>query len=445
MKKNKINLITYITALSILISGCKMGLENIFFNSKNDISKKTYTNSSTETNNETSPSIIETINETETITIIEQTITEPKEIIDNIEPTIEETNPTIEQTEPTIPNIQNQIVSATTELNIRSSNTAESLKIGNLKIYETAIKILSCDNNWDLIKHDDGIGYVCNDYLNYTEEYIETEYVHEEYKDIVLTKTELNFRTSPTTESEIILTFDENTELQVVAKVNNEWLLVKYNENFGYVHRDYTISLLDKINEQYPELNLLEIDIKKVIYTNATELNIRTGNSINYDIIGDLETFESARVIEEYEDWYLILTNEYNIGFINKKYTKVLNDLFVIVDISKQRLYMYYNNELCYIAPVTTGKNSTPSDIGLDKIWYMGENEEIIPGYFVDYWMPYNLSMEGLHDAERWRKDGYGTEIYKFAGSNGCINMKLKDARIIYNNVSIGTKVLVHK
>jgi len=421
-----------------------MGIDNFFNNQKNKYIKNDFTTSTTETNNAISPSITETININETIIPPESTIIETQEN-NNIVPTIGETIPIIEETEPTIPNIKDEIVTATTEVNIRSSNTAKSLKIGNLKIYESAIKILSCDNNWDLIKHDDGIGYVCRDYLNYTKEYIETEYEHQEYKDIVLTKTELNFRTNPTIESEIILTFDKDTELQVVAKVNNGWLLVKYNENFGYVHGDYTISLLDKINEQYPQLNLLEIDIKKIIYTTATELNIRTGNSIEYNGIGSLETFESARVIEEYEDWYLILTNEYNIGFINKNYTKVLNDIFVIVDISKQRLYMYYNNELCYIAPVTTGKNSTPSDIGLEAIWYKGQNEEITPGHLVDYWMPYNLSMEGLHDAERWRKDGYGTDVYKIAGSNGCVNMRLKDVRIIYNNVSIGTKVLVHK
>lgn len=139
------------------------------------------------------------------------------------------------------------------------------------------------------------------------------------------------------------------------------------------------------------------------------------------------------------------MTNEYNFGFINKNYTKTLEGIFVVVDISKQRLYMYNNDELCYIALVTTGKNSTPSDIGLFKIWYKGTYEEITPGYIVDYWMPYNSAMEGLHDAERWRKDGYGTEVYKYGGSNGCINMRNKDAKVIYNNVSIGTKVLVHR
>ena len=145
------------------------------------------------------------------------------------------------------------------------------------------------------------------------------------------------------------------------------------------------------------------------------------------------------------------MTNEYQFGFVNKEYTEELDDLYVIVDVSKQRLYMYYNNELCYIARVTTGKNSTPSDIGLFKIWYKGTDEEIAPGAFVHYWMVYNSSYEGLHDADLWR-DEYGITIednknnnYTTNGSNGCVNMPFEAAKLIYQNVSIGTKVLVHK
>ena len=59
--------------------------------------------------------------------------------------------------------------------------------------------------------------------------------------------------------------------------------------------------------------------------------------------------------------------------------------------------------------------------------------------------MPYNLAYEGLHDAENWRKYGYGTDNYINNGSNGCINMLYEDDKTIYENVSIGTKVLVHK
>jgi len=202
--------------------------------------------------------------------------------------------------------------------------------------------------------------------------------------------------------------------------------------------------MLEKAREQYPKLNIMGINTKKLVYA-TTDLNIRTGTDTDNEIIYTLQKYESVRVLEAYDDWYFIMTNDYKFGFINKNYTKELEDIYVIVDLSKQRLYMYNDEELCYLAPVTTGKNSTPSDIGSFKIWYKGRNEEIIPDYMVDYWMPYNSAYEGLHDAERWRKEGYGTDNYIYNGSNGCINMRREDAKVIYDNVSIGTKVLIHK
>ena len=57
--------------------------------------------------------------------------------------------------------------------------------------------------------------------------------------------------------------------------------------------------------------------------------------------------------------------------------------------------------------------------------------------------MPFDQAI-GLHDADGWRSE-YGKDIYLTNGSHGCINMPYEAAEIIYNNVSAGTKVLVHK
>lgn len=286
---------------------------------------------------------------------------------------------------------------------------------------------------------------MCNDYLTTTNLYEESNYYHKTYDDIVITISDLNIRMNPNTNAEIIKTLEKNTELEVIAKVNNGWLLVKNNGIIGYVHGDYTISLLESAKEQYPNLNIKNLNVIKLVYSTANKLNIRTDNNINSKIIKELDKYESVRVLEEYEDWYFIMTNEYQFGFIHKNYTEELNGIFVVVDISRQRAYLYNNNELYLIGFITTGKNSTPSDIGAFNIWYKGTDEEITPGHLVHFWMPYNLAYEGLHDAEEWRQYGYGTDNYINNGSNGCINMHYEDAKTIYENVSIGTKVLVHK
>lgn len=409
--KKKQKLIAYLTAYSIFLSGCQI---NSILNKNN--------------NKETTPSAT---------FVQDENITLPIPTVEIIETTNEITKPVIEVQE------QN-ILKVTNETTMYTNNSENSLKICKLDINDKVCKLMTCDNNWSLVRSNKYIGYVCNDNLEYTGEKKNTDYLYTKYNDIVLTTSSLNFRKEPNTNSDIILTFKENTELQVIAKVDNGWLLVKSNGILGFVSGKYTTSLYEKMINMYPNINLNELDVKKIVYC-TSNLNMRKGNSTDYDKITTLEMYESIRVIEEYNDWYLIMTNDYNFGFVNKHYTKDLEDIFVVVDLSKQRLYLYNNDEIYYKLLVTTGKDSTPSDKGLYKIYNKERDRYLVgPGYksFVNYWMPYNRG-EGLHDAS-WRSV-FGTDSYHTNGSHGCINIPPSYADDIYNNVKVGTKVLVHK
>jgi len=431
--KKQLRLLTYILATLMTLSGCKMKVEE---QKVPEFSKPT-----TSTESQIKDAIDETIEQEQLPSIPVETIpeTKPQEI-----PTEPEVIPTVpEITEPVVEGLA--VVKPTTTVNVRVNSSVNSLKIGSLDINDTAIRILSLENGWDLVKINDRLGYINNSYLQETDETIEQENNYVLKNDIVLTTTTLNFRTEPTTSSKIIEELPENTELQVIAQVNDEWLLVRYNGNLGYVYSSYTNSLLEKLNETYPDLNIQELSPQKIVYSNTT-LNIRNGNSTDYDQIGQLEKFESIRVLGEYEDWYLIMTNDYNFGFVSKEYTKDLTEDFIIVDKSEQQLYFYNGNDLYFTTPVTTGKDSTPSDTGLFKIYAKQTNRHLTDGKtynsWVGYWMPYNGG-EGLHDAN-WRTV-FGTESYHTGGSHGCINLPPELADDIYNNASVGTKVLVHK
>ena len=50
---------------------------------------------------------------------------------------------------------------------------------------------------------------------------------------------------------------------------------------------------------------------------------------------------------------------------------KELDEEFVIVDLDQQKLYLYNGTDQYIQTPVTTGKDSTPSDKGLFKIYYI--------------------------------------------------------------------------
>ena len=56
--------------------------------------------------------------------------------------------------------------------------------------------------------------------------------------------------------------------------------------------------------------------------------------------------------------------------------------------------------------------------------------------------MPFDGGI-GLHDAS-WRRK-FGGNIYLKDGSHGCVNMPSDKASDLYENVEVGTKVLVHK
>lgn len=337
---------------------------------------------------------------------------------------------------------KNDIVCATANLNLRTSPSTNGLIIGNLEIYDT-VERLAQGPEWSLVKFNEQLAFASNNYLQTTESSVETNVEHKLRNDIAITTSRLNFRKQPNIDSERILTFEENTELQVLAETDNGWLLVKSNNVLGYVSKEYTISMHEMLNNIYPEL-VEDLTLQKVVYA-TQDLNVRSSNSTETEAIDLLERLESVRVYGEFGDWYLIMTNSHNFGFIHKDYTKELDEEFVIVDLDQQKLYLYNGTDQYIQTPVTTGKDSTPSDKGLFKIYYKSRNTPLIGDDYnvtVDYWMNYNNG-EGLHDAS-WRSV-FGTNSYHTNGSHGCINIPPHLADDVYEYTQIGTKVLVHK
>jgi lipoprotein-anchoring transpeptidase ErfK/SrfK len=59
----------------------------------------------------------------------------------------------------------------------------------------------------------------------------------------------------------------------------------------------------------------------------------------------------------------------------------------------------------------------------------------------VDYFIQFSYNV-GIHDAS-WRST-FGGEIYKTSGSHGCINVPLKKAKKIFDNIEAGTPVVAY-
>ena len=263
---------------------------------------------------------------------------------------------------------------------------------------------------------------------------------------VLKTTTCVNLREDSNTDSEIIGLLYEGETLDYVD-YENGWYKVRYNGQLAYVSGDYV-----EYTTEYaePTSDYEEYDYEEDLSTDCNKLVMLTTDSYIYtspsyeNPITYLLTYEFAEVYQKTNGFYLANTDGIT-GYIPVSNVINLSSKIVVVDISDQKLKLYDDNEVFLTSNVVTGKDETPSDVGLYNI-YSKEVSRFLtgPGYssYVNYWMPYNGG-EGLHDAT-WR-DEFGGDIYTWGGSHGCVNLPLEVAEEIYDNVDVGTQVLVKR
>lgn len=123
-----------------------------------------------------------------------------------------------------------------------------------------------------------------------------------------------------------------------------------------------------------------------------------------------------------------------------------IGNTYIEVDMTAQTMYYYVDGELFLETPVVTGNiktgHSTPAMI---CSVYLKQKNRILRGGGVpapvDYWMPVYKGI-GIHDAS-WRNK-FGGEIYKTNGSHGCINTPYEAVKSLYENVEVGTPVIMY-
>lgn len=128
------------------------------------------------------------------------------------------------------------------------------------------------------------------------------------------------------------------------------------------------------------------------------------------------------------------------------KFEKKPKKTYVLVSIKKQKLWYYKNDKLVFSSYVVTGQKNK-YDTPRKTYYILGKARSVYligPDYksFVNYWILIDGKMQiGLHDAS-WRSS-FGGNIYKYNGSHGCVNMPYSKARYVYNNIKIGTRVVI--
>lgn len=119
---------------------------------------------------------------------------------------------------------------------------------------------------------------------------------------------------------------------------------------------------------------------------------------------------------------------------------------YVEIDLNGQQLWVYKNGEMVVSSPVVSGSvaggHCTPT--GIFAIDDKSTNCYLVGSTwreFVSYWLGFNGPI-GMHDAT-WR-GSFGESIYLYNGSHGCVNLPLSKMPTIFENVSLGTKVIVY-
>lgn len=182
-------------------------------------------------------------------------------------------------------------------------------------------------------------------------------------------------------------------------------------------------------------------------YVSGDIVNVRKEASIESDVISQVKAGKKVKVLETTGDWSFVLIGSGVAGYIK---SDLLTKDIIIVDKSSQSLVFYKGNKKVLKAPVVTGtkgRHDTPTGSYTLRVANLERNRTLKEfNVFVKYWMPFITERGiGFHDAS-WRSEGeFTTDRYTYNGSHGCINMKTKDAKKLFNNIKNDTVVIVKK
>ncbi len=236
--------------------------------------------------------------------------------------------------------------------------------------------------------------------------------------------------------SKSVDTYDEeSTKESVTTTLNKNEETTKEKEKCLIVYEEKTT--LESEKEFY--------DKDENIYTKQ-DVTLTEEPSLDSKVVKKVDKYTKLDLIKTNDSWDYVSLDGVK-GYVKSKFTDVLGNDYVEVDLSKQLLYLFVANELVDTIDITSGKKDKwDTREGCNPIYSKERNRHLKgDGYDckVDYWIPFDGGI-GLHDAS-WRDDrSFGGDTYIDNGSHGCVSMRDEDAKMVYDNTHVGEKVLVH-
>lgn len=144
-------------------------------------------------------------------------------------------------------------------------------------------------------------------------------------------------------------------------------------------------------------------------------------------------------------------TKKVSVTISAKAFGKTPSGTYVEICTETQEMFMYVSNKLYCSTPVVTGMyNSQDTTHGYHYVMSRKSPARLrgsANGHSWDvnvtYWLGFTSDGQGIHDSS-WRTSGYGGEIYKGDGSNGCVNTPYAAVSKIYAKAYVGMPVIVY-
>lgn len=235
-----------------------------------------------------------------------------------------------------------------------------------------------------------------------------------------------------------------------------------------YHINDTTTTILDKqiIKEWIykDKEGVYRIDVEKKLQEFVYQISQRSqGFDFKANGIGTITIMFSQKDVPEVDEEQEIewLKQVFGDGKYHERYVSYIKrppninlKKYIELDITRQTIWLYENDECLLETPCVTGnvatKNSTPTGLyylthkTTDTVLRGKNSDGSRYASHVDYWMAFIKNSIGFHDAS-WRKGVFGGEIYKTNGSHGCVNVPLDSAKILYENISADMPIIIYK
>ncbi len=212
---------------------------------------------------------------------------------------------------------------------------------------------------------------------------------------------------------------------------------VEYNDEDGKVdvNQERVQEYVEELGDKY---NTSENDTK-FDSTKQDEVTVKPG-TLSWTIATDQETEALSENVLAGEDFERSPIVE---GSADPS-EPLVDDTYVEVDLKNQHMWYYKDGETVLDTDIVSGKPKTKTPTGVFYVWNKEKDATLTGEDYespVDFWLPIDWTGVGIHDAD-WQPT-FGGDRWKEGGSHGCINTPPDVMEKLFNDIDVGTPVVV--